>query len=290
MTASTAASGNGASVAVVLAAATRRLAAAGIEHARLDARLLVARATGVAVEELIRDPERALSPQEHQALEGLVGRRAGREPLAHITGRREFWSLDLAVSREVLTPRPESETLVEAILERLPDRAGACRVLDLGTGCGCLLLALLSELANATGVGVDRSEAAVSVARSNAWRLGLAGRAGFAVGHWGAAVRGRFDVVVCNPPYVPTGQLSRLMPEVSANEPRLALDGESDGLAAYGPVLADMRRLMAPHGLGGLEIGQGQRRAVATLAQGAGLSLAGVRRDLSGIERCLIVL
>ncbi|MFQ5971323.1 MAG: peptide chain release factor N(5)-glutamine methyltransferase [Alphaproteobacteria bacterium] len=289
MTASTATSGSGTSVAVALAAATRRLAAAGIEHARLDARLLVARAAGVAVEDLIRDPARELTSREHRALQGLVGRRARREPLAHITGRREFWSLELAVSREVLTPRPESETLVDAVLERLPDRNSGVRILDLGTGSGCLLLALLSELVHATGVGVDRSEAALSVARWNARRLGLAGRAHFVVGDWGTALTGAFDVMMCNPPYVPSGLLSRLMPEVSANEPRLALDGGPDGLSAYGAVLADVRRLMAPDGLAALEVGQGQRRAVAALAEGAGLALAGVRDDLSGTERCLVV-
>ncbi len=189
----------------------------------------------------------------------------------------------------MLVPRPESETVVEATLAALPDRAAALRILDLGTGSGCLLLALLSELPRASGLGIDRSAAALALAAQNAERLGLARRAAFREGDWGRGVSGAFDVIVSNPPYVARDDAEGLAPEVRACEPEEALFAGPDGLAAYPALAPDCARLLAPDGVVCLEIGQGQGAAVAGIMRRHGLRLVGARPDLAGIERCLIL-
>jgi release factor glutamine methyltransferase len=276
-------------VSEAIAAAARRLAGAGIDGAAIDARLLIQEATRCSREELLRHSARRLSAAETSRLVALIARRAEREPLSHILGRREFWSLSLRVTRDCLDPRPDSETVVEAALARLADPAGSLRVLDFGTGSGCLLLALLSELPLATGIGVDASDAALAVARENAERLGLAGRAQFVAGDWGRGIGGAFDAIVANPPYIARADIDALAPEVARHEPRLALDGGPDGLDAYRALLPDIARLLAPAGFAAIEIGAGQRAAVAGLADSAGLVCADVKRDLAGRERCLIL-
>ncbi len=195
-----------------------RLREAGIERAALESRLLLCHALGATQADLLRDPDR---PVPAEGFAALLSRRAAREPLALILGRREFWSLDLAVSRATLIPRPESETLIEAALACMPDRRSPRAVLDLGTGTGALLLAALTEFPSAFGLGLDRSEAACVLARGNAAALGLGGRAGFAVADWAAPVVGRFDLVLCNPPYIPRGEIASLMPEVARYRARL---------------------------------------------------------------------
>ncbi|MHA1570653.1 MAG: peptide chain release factor N(5)-glutamine methyltransferase, partial [Alphaproteobacteria bacterium] len=213
--------------------ATRDLQIAGVDQPRRDARLLVAQAIGGDIARTIADSERPLTAAEQAGLDALVAQRAARRPMSQIAGTREFWSLDFKVSEDVLTPRSDSETLVEAVLGARTQRTAPLRLLDLGTGSGCLLLALLSELPAAYGIGVDVSVPAVTMARSNARALGLSARATFVVGDWSNALSGSFDIVISNPPYIPAGDIDALMPEVARYEPRGALAGGQDGHDAY---------------------------------------------------------
>lgn len=279
----------GSRVGELLNRATARLRAAGIDSARLDARLIIAAATGWSREELLLSPARVPDDAAFAAISAMLDRRAAREPLAHILGTREFWSLALRVTPDVLTPRPDSETLVEAVAARFAAGRPGLRLLDLGTGSGCLLLALLRELPAATGVGVDRSAAALDVAATNARLLGMAGRTQFRLGDWGAGLDGRFDIIVSNPPYIPSADIAGLEPEVARFEPRAALDGGGDGLDAYRRLMPDIRRLLAPGGVAALEVGIGQADRVAALAAGNGLRPAGRRRDLAGIDRVVML-
>lgn len=272
-----------------VAALARRLAAAGIADPRREARLLVALAMGVEPAVPLGWPERLLDASARARLAELATRRAAREPYARLAGRRSFWTLSLELSPATLDPRPDSETLVEAALALLPDHAARLRVVDFGTGSGCLLLALLSELPNAEGIGIDILPETAAIARRNAAAAGFAGRAVFAVGDWGRSLSGQADVIVTNPPYIRSRDIANLAPEVARYEPRMALDGGEDGLAAYRRLASDMARLLRPGGLGLVELGEGQRAAVAQLMDRAGLAFRQVRRDLAGIERVLVV-
>ena len=267
-----------------IAAATTTLRAAGIAQPRLEARWLVEALLG----ERRLEGARALSGEERVRLDAALARRAAREPLDRIEGAREFWSLTFRLAPATLSPRPDSETLVSAALALLGDRARSWRLLDLGTGSGCLLLALLSELPAATGLGIDLAPAAVATATENAARLGLAARARFLVDDWAQGQAGPFDLVVSNPPYIQSGDLADLEPEVRNFDPALALDGGADGLAAYRALLPQARRLLAPGGWLVLELGQGQAAAVGDLAVAAGLTHVSTRDDLAGIARALI--
>lgn len=259
------------------------LAAAGVDSAGLDARLLLSHAAGLSREELLRDPSRPIDPAGYDA---LLQRRAAREPLAFIVGCQEFWSLRFLVSRATLIPRPDSETLVEAALACRPD---ARTVLDLGTGTGCLLLATLTGLPGAFGVGTDRNKGAAALAAQNAAELGLADRAAIVCADWAAPIASRFDLVLCNPPYINTEAIAGLMPEVAEFEPRTALDGGADGLAAYRTVLPALPALLAPGGLAILELGAGQADPVATLARQLGFARPRFRADLAGISRAILL-
>jgi release factor glutamine methyltransferase len=274
-------------VAACIALAADRLRAAGIEQPRRETRLLLAHALGVDQATIIGYPERPVADRD--SFLDLVERRARGAPMAQILGRREFWSLNFRVTPDTLDPRPDSETVVEAALAALADRRGqAISVLDLGTGTGCLLLAVLSELPLAEGIGLDLSPAAAMVAQGNARGLGLGGRARFLVGDWSAALKGGFDLVLANPPYVPRAEIAQLQREVAQFEPRLALDGGEDGLDAYRRLSDDMSRLLRPGGTAVLEVGFGQWEAVAGLFRGAGLYVAGPGVDLGGVKRCVI--
>ena len=275
----------------LLRAATRALTAGGVELPALEARLLVGHALALSREALLAEPARPVSCAEAHALERLVARRRTHEPLAYILGEREFWSLPFMVSPAVLVPRPDSETLVETALSRLGEIGdGPLRILDLGTGSGCLLLALLSERATAFGVGVDRSEAALAVARANAARLGLGARSAFVCADWGSAfAEGCFDLIVANPPYIDAEGLARLEPTVRCFEPEGALSGGADGLDAYRALGPELPRLLSPSGFAVVEMGAGQLDPVARLLAGAGLRVAGVGRDLAGHDRCLVL-
>lgn len=222
------------------------------------------------------------------AFEPLLARRLARTPLALILGHREFWSLDFAVSPATLVPRPESETLIEAALAAFEGRQQPRMILDLGTGTGCLLLAALSEFSTAFGVGVDRVPAAASLAAHNAVTLRLADRAAFICGNWAAALDGRFDLVLCNPPYIPTSDLAGLMPEVADHEPRAALDGGPDGSAAYRQLIPELPRLLTEAGIAIFELGSGQADTVSGIAEQAGFASES-RNDLAGHARALVL-
>lgn len=265
-----------------------RLAKAGIDGAAREVRLLLQAAAGIPIATQIAFPERTIEIAAAARFDVLLERRARREPMAHILGQREFWSLAFKVTADTLDPRPDSETLVQAVLDQLPDRSAALRLIDFGTGTGCLLLALLHELPNATGAGVDVSAAALAVATENANALGLAQRTSFHRSDWDDGLASGFDIVLSNPPYIPSGDIAGLQPEVASYEPRLALDGGPDGLDAYrrlGPATA---RLLVPDGLAAFEIGIGQGESVRRIMAAAGLRHIATARDLAAVERSLL--
>ena len=272
----------------VLDDAATRLRNAGVDSPRAEARLLLAHAMGVRQEDIIsgaRPDEAALA-----RFQSAVDRRSAREPFAYIVGRREFFSLDFAVGPGVLIPRPESETLIEEALRRFPRADETLRVLDLGTGSGCLLLSFLAERRNAEGVGVDRSDVALGFARRNAMQLGLAGRARFLRGDWGESLSTRFDLIFVNPPYVKSCDIPALAPEVAVHEPASALDGGQDGLEAYRRIAPALAELLSARGRAFAEIGEGQAEAVSAIfANGCGL-VDGTVTDLARIHRCLVVM
>ncbi|SIQ33170.1 MULTISPECIES: peptide chain release factor N(5)-glutamine methyltransferase [Acidiphilium] len=259
------------------------LAAGGIEEPRREARLILAHAIGC-------DPSSLFSRETvmSDAALALARRRATREPLAYITGHREFWSLELAVSPATLIPRPDSETLIEAALHHRPDRARVRTVLDLGTGTGALLLAALSAFDGAFGIGTDRIAAATALARANARHLGFGARCGFLVADWTAPLAGSFDLILSNPPYIPSPALAGLMPDVARFEPVSALDGGVDGFDAYRCIIADLPRLLAPAGIAIIEAGIGQAAGIAGLAAAAGLAAVS-HADLAGVPRAIVM-
>jgi len=272
-----------------LCQAGQRLRGAAIEAPRLEARRLLAHVLGTTEEALLRDPRAAVPADKAAHFAALLARRVAREPFAYLTGRVGFWTLELEVSPATLIPRADSETLVEAALAACPDKGAARRVLDLGTGTGALLLAVLSEVPAASGVGIDIKPAAVALAERNAVRLGLADRAGFLAGDWAAAVLSPFDLILCNPPYIESAAIAGLMPEVARHEPASALDGGADGLSAYRRIIADLPRLLAPRGLAVLELGQGQQAAVEALGKAAGFRPEACSADLGGVPRALVL-
>jgi len=276
-------------VATVLAEAAAALAGAGIGDARREARLLLARVLGLDPASLFGRPERPLDETEQDAFATALARRLRREPVSRILGGREFWSLPFCLSPDTLDPRPDSETLVQAVLDTLPDRAARLAILDLGTGTGCLLLALLSELPNAWGLGVDIAPGAAATAAGNARNLGLADRAGFAVGDWTAALVGRFDAILINPPYIPDGAIAGLEPEVARWDPRRALAGGCDGLDAIRTVTSDLAKLLSDQGVIAMEVGAGQDDEAAAVAAASGLTVIARKRDLGGGVRCMLM-
>jgi release factor glutamine methyltransferase len=276
-------------VADTLSEAIRVLAAAGIDESRREARLLLSTVLCIDATAILGNPDREVPTAEHARFAALVARRAAHEPVARLLGHREFWSLDFVLSPETLVPRPDSETVIEAVLTQIGERGAPLRLLDLGTGSGCLLLALLSELPAATGIGVDIAPEAALTAWRNAVLLGLAGRAGFLAGAWSAAIAGKFDVIVANPPYIESGAIAGLAPEVAFHDPRQALDGGPDGLESYRALAPETARLLRKGGVAAFELGAGQGQAVAALMGRAGLLISEIRRDLAGTERCLVV-
>jgi release factor glutamine methyltransferase len=264
-----------------LAAAARGLAETS-ETPRLDAELLMAHALGTEREQLLLSRLDGAAPETFEML--LRRRRAG-EPVAYITGRRAFWSIELHVGPGALIPRPESETLIEAAVEHFGSK-GPRRILDLGTGPGTLLLAALAEWPAASGLGIDRSEPALTLARANAQRLGLAERAELRQGDWAAGIGEPFDLILCNPPYVEKG--ARLAPDILAFEPHEALFAGPDGLEDYRRVAPEIPRLLASGGIACIEIGADQEKPVSALFSGRGLGV-GSQHDLAGHARCLIL-
>ena len=269
--------------------AARTLSAAGISDPRAEARRLAALALDLSGPPSLAETDSVLGFEHLSKIQRLAARRADHEPFAYIAGVREFWSLPFRVTRATLIPRPDTETVVEAVLARLRSRRDeALRVLDLGTGTGCILLALLSELPRATGLGVDASEAALVIAGDNARALGLASRAAFQHGDWTRGLSGPFDIVVSNPPYIADADVRTLEPDIVRFEPLTALEGGADGLACYRALAAGVPSLLAPNATLALEVGLGQAEAVVGLLRGHGLDILEVRSDLGGIPRCVV--
>lgn len=265
------------------------LVRAGIDSARLDTQLLLAHVLCMTREELLMRESVEMTEFQSAQFAALVARRASRIPISQLLGRKEFWGLTFKVSADTLTPRPDSETIIEALLAHQPRRSAQLRILDLGTGTGCLLLAALSEYPQSRGLGVDISERALAVAAENAASLRLEKRAEFKKSVWNSAINGVWDIVISNPPYIPAGEIQGLAPEVSRHEPRLALDGGSDGLDCYREITRFLPEILAESGMALLEVGRGQAQDVASLGQSHGLSLAGIACDLSGVGRCVIL-
>lgn len=271
---------------------TQALRSGGCDSPQLDARILIGHALGIDRARIVVDAERLLDAREAAAVDALAARRIVREPVARIVGIKEFWSLPFVIDDAVLVPRPDTETVVEAALDAVTAGGGRqrpIRILDIGAGSGALLLSLLSELPAAYGIGTDIDPRALSVARANATRLSLGSRCGFVACDIANAVQGPFDLIVSNPPYIPTADIAGLEPEVRDHDPKVALDGGADGLSAYRSIAADIYRLLAPTGAMVLELGFGQEASVAQLLTMSNLKVSqAARKDLGGISRALL--
>ena len=267
--------------------ARKPLETAGIDGPVLDARLLLEAAAAATRSDILTDPHRALSVEQSAILDGYLERRLAREPVSHILGRKGFWTIELKVTPDVLTPRPDTETIVGAVLKTLKED-GVADILDLGSGSGAILLAILAERPLAHGVGVDISPEALEVARENAALLKLDDRASFLHASWTEGQPdAAFDIVVSNPPYIPTADIAGLEPEVAEREPHLALDGGPDGLDAYRALAPEILRVLKPGGLFALEIGHDQGKSVESLMNQAGAEAVQVLSDLGGRDRAV---
>ena len=268
-----------------LASLQKTFQISGIENPAREARISLCAASGLSPVALIVDPREPLGSAAWK-VQDVGARRAAGEPLSRIVGKREFWGLSLAINPHVLDPRPETETIVEAALSILSDRhEDPLRILDLGVGSGALLCALLTEFGLARGIGVDISTDAADVARGNLRACGLSLRAEIRLGDWTRGIEGRFDLIVSNPPYIPTVDLPRLPREVRNFDPWLALDGGIDGLAAYRRILPESRRLLAPGGWLLVELGAGQAAKVTAVASQCGFTDVRTYQDLAGANR-----
>jgi release factor glutamine methyltransferase len=265
--------------------AKQRLERAGLAGPVIDARLLVEAAAEATRADIVTDPHRALTPAQEATLADYLARREHREPVSHILGRKGFWKIMLQVNANVLTPRPDTESVLDVVLQDFPE-AAVWNVLDLGVGSGAILLAILAERPAARGLGVDVSEDAIAVARDNAAALGLAGRCALLRGDWTTGLAGAdFDLVVSNPPYIATAVIDTLEPEVARYEPRIALDGGPDGLAAYRILAPEILRVLKPGGRFAVEIGYDQKDAVEALFREAGAAQVRTVRDLADRDR-----
>lgn len=263
-----------------------QLAQAGVDTPELDARLLIGAALGLEHADFLMRREREITPQEQQNIAALMARRTAREPVARILGLREFWGLPFGLNEATLEPRPDTETIVELALAYRP-KAEAPRLIDLGTGTGCILLSLLHEIKTATGLGVDCAPRALEQAKANADRLGLGDRATFGLGNWFAGLDERFDLVVSNPPYIPAADIPDLSPEVRLYDPRAALDGGPDGLAPYRVMIPLLPRYLNYGGAAVFEVGIHQAEPVARLLAEAGAADITIKNDLGGVARAV---
>ncbi|HYE44596.1 MAG TPA: peptide chain release factor N(5)-glutamine methyltransferase [Caulobacter sp.] len=261
------------------------LKAAGIDQPSIDARLMLEAATGASRMDILTDPYRAVTPEQQAVLDDYVGQRLRRRPISHILGRKGFWKIMLSVTPDVLTPRPDTEAILDVVLPAFPEGM-AFSMLDLGVGSGAILLAILAERPAAKGLGIDSSSEALAVARENAANLDLNDRAAFLRGDWTAGLGDdQFDLVVSNPPYIRSAEIDTLEPEVRDHEPRLALDGGPDGLDAYRILAPEILRVLRPGGLFAVEIGHDQSAPVETLFREAGASRLRTVQDLATRDR-----
>lgn len=267
----------------------QQLVEADIEDAGRDARVLLGHVLDRDRAYLHAFPETLLSDEQLVQLSELVDRRIARVPMSQVLGSREFWSLDFQVTPDTLTPRPDSETLVEAAVEQFGDGPGPSTIADLGTGTGCLLISLLTVWPQSRGLGVDLSPEALAVACNNARTCRVDERARFLEGSWFEGIEDLFDLIVSNPPYIPGPDLAGLEPEVVQHEPHLALDGGQDGLDAYRALLPQLTGHLTDEGLVVLEHGAGQGPEIETLALENGLVVVTSRSDLAGLRRCLVL-
>jgi release factor glutamine methyltransferase len=269
-----------------LAYATTTLQTAGIDNPQLDSRLLAAHGLKLDRAQLLSQSDRVLTEREIGLLTVFIEYRARHESVARIKGEREFWSLPFGLNEATLEPRPDSETLIEAALKKTPKPEA--RILDIGTGTGCLLLSLLHELPKATGLGVDISERAIQQAQENAQRLNMQNRATFKSNNWAEGITETFDIIISNPPYIAHDVILTLAPEVRDFDPTLALNGGKDGLNAYRHLIPELPKLLKPKGFAVFEIGYDQATSVTTLFKNAGFTTITTRKDLGGNDRCLL--
>lgn len=277
------------SIQAMLQQAKHALAAVGIESPGLDADILLREALHVSREDLIKDPYRVVEGAPYIRYHGLLSRRMAHEPIAYILGKKEFYGREFTVNRSTLIPRPDSEILIEAVLKYGKSLSDNPRILDCGTGSGCLILTLLAEIEAATGVGIDRSREAIEVAKANADKLGLAKRVNFRINSWQEEQREMFDLVVANPPYIRQDDIANLHPDVTLFEPHSALDGGTDGLACYRQLARCKAQWLKPGGMIFLECGFNQHDNVVEIFRQQGLKLVGIEKDLAGIHRCIIM-
>jgi release factor glutamine methyltransferase len=261
------------------------LKAAGVEQPSIDARLMLEAGAGVSRMDILTDPHRELTAEQAATFDGFITRRARREPISHILGRKGFWKIMLSVNPDVLTPRPDTESILDVVLPAFPEGMHFS-LLDLGVGSGAIMLAILAERPGAKALGIDTSSEALAVARENAANLGMGERAAFLRGDWTAGLgEATFDVVVSNPPYIPTADIETLDPEVRDHEPRLALDGGEDGLDHYRLLAPEILRVLKPGGLFAVEIGHDQSVAVEGLFKAAGAASVRTVKDLATRDR-----
>lgn len=264
---------------------TATLKAAGVDQPSIDAGLMLQAAAGVTRTDILTDPYREMTAEQQATLDDFIGQRAGRKPISHILGRKGFWKIMLSVTPDVLTPRADTESILDVVLPAFPEGM-AFQMLDLGVGSGAILLAILAERPAARGLGIDSSSEALAVARENAANLDLNNRAAFMHGDWTAGLgEAQFDLVVSNPPYIPTRDIDTLDPEVRDHEPRLALDGGADGLDAYRLLAPEILRVLKPGGLFAVEIGHDQSAAVEALFKAAGADEVRTTKDLGTRDR-----
>lgn len=257
------------------------------DTAALDARLLLCHVLQFSHEQFVLYGDRELTPEQKAQAEALIARRLQGMPVAKIIGEKEFYGRVFKTTADTLDPRPDSETLIEAVLEDR-DRNAAVTILDLGTGTGCLALTLLAELRHAQAIAVDRSEAALKVARENAWKIGVEDRVVFVQSDWFSDVMGQFDIIISNPPYIPDGDIPGLAPDVRDYDPMAALAGGADGLDPYRRIIPQLGQFLKKGGFVAFELGQGQAPQVAEMLKQAGFSGVSAHCDLAGIERVVI--
>lgn len=274
----------------LLTSVAQRLQPIANEAAALEARLLAQHAWEMTAEELLHSSNQAIDATRIKQLEALVVRRLRHEPMSQILGYKDFWKDRFIVTADVLTPRADSETLIEAVVKHAPDISAPLRILDLGTGSGCLLLSVLQEYRQATGIGIDASEKALKIAKMNAERLQMTSRSDFFRGKWCKPLDNtqKFDIILSNPPYIAHGAIASLMPEVQGFEPHLALDGGEDGLKCYREIFAEIGGHVHANTLIVVEIGESQQQDVTAIAASCGLVLHDARHDLGGHVRALV--